>query len=350
MSFHVPYDSFAHHPKANTSRASSIQPTHDLYGRTNSGTPIPLASQPPIQPSNYYRVSKRRQHPQENDQPARKHSFPGKPGFKPPSEEKLFELLIGRIRQREEQEAATVELLCQMEKQNLQLKDENQNLKQQLEADHEKLRRSVAESKERRTQMDHWKEKLRSFKEVVNELGKEYEILRDESDKFRVTTESLESEKSGLLDSIDGIRIQIARAEGIIDEQKLQLLESESRAAVLQQSLEAANDFRDLSKSELANEKKRSAILEFYIQNYARNQTRQLLLIREDQRKLIERFNSGIQSLSEESGTSKDTLLSEVRTSADQLCTSVDILSDKCTAERMEVQDFTNSVHDAISR
>lgn len=237
-----------------------------------------------------------------------------------------------------------------MEEQNLQLKDENQDLKQQLEADHEKLRKSVAESKERRTQMDHWKEKLRRFKEVVNELGKEYEVLRDESDKFRVTTESLEREKTGLLHSIDGIRIQIARAEGIIDEQKLQMSESESRAAVLRQSLEAAKESRDLHKEELANEKKRCAILEFYIHNYARNQTRQLLLIREDHRKLIERFNSGIQSLSEESGTCKEALLSEVRTCADQLCTSVEILSDKCTAERMEVQDFTNNVHDVVSR
>ncbi|KAJ5292791.1 uncharacterized protein N7443_008744 [Penicillium atrosanguineum] len=336
--------------EANTSRASSIRPTHDRHGGTTSGSPIFIASQSLIRPSNDYRVSKRCRQSQKIDQSARKHSFPGKPDFKPPSEEKLFELLIRRIRQREEQEAATVELQCQLEEQNLQLKDENQNLKQQLEADHEKLRKSVVELKECRTQMDHWKEKLRKFKKVVNELGKEYDILRDDLNKFKVAAESLEKEKSSLLQSIDGIRVQMARAEGIIDEQKVQLSEVESRAAVLRRSLEAAREVRDLGKSELINEKKRSAVLESYIQNCARNQTRQLLLIREDQRKLVESFDSGIQSLSEETGSSKEALLSEVRTCADQLCTSVEILSDKCTAERMEVQDFTDTVHDAVSR
>ncbi|KAJ5662142.1 uncharacterized protein N7477_009758 [Penicillium maclennaniae] len=350
IAFHVPEDSPAHHPKVNTSQASSIRPTHGQYEGTNSETSIPPASQPPIRPSNRYRVSKPRQQYQKDDGPARKHSFPGKPGSNPPSEEKLFELLIRRIRQREEQETATVELQCLMEEQNLRLKDENEILKQQLEANHEKLQKSVAESKDRRAQMDHWKEKLRKFKEVVNDLGKEHEILRDESNKFKATIESLDKEKSGLLHSIDGIRVQTARAEGIIDEQKLQLSESETRAAVLRQSLESAKDLRDLSQSELAKEKKRSATLELYVQNYARSQTRQLILIREDQRKLIESVSSGIQSLSAESNASKDALLSEVRTCADQLCTWVETLSDKCTAERMEVQDFTNTVHDAVSR
>ncbi|KAJ6127005.1 hypothetical protein N7523_002617 [Penicillium sp. IBT 18751x] len=167
---------------------------------TNSETSIAPASQQPIPSSNHYRVSKRRQKYQKDDGPARKHSFSGKPGSNPPSEEKLFELLIRRIRQREEQETATVELQCLMEEQNLRLKDENESLKQQLEANHEKLQKSVAESKDRRAQMDHWKEKLRKFKEAVNDLGKEHEVLRDESNKFKATIESLDKEKSGLLD------------------------------------------------------------------------------------------------------------------------------------------------------
>lgn len=266
------------------------------------------------------------------------------------SEERLFELLIKKIRQREEQEAATAELQCHLEEQNLRLKDENQNLKQQLHVDHERLQKTVAESKACRTQMDHWKEKLRRFKDVVNDLGKEYDTLRNESDKFKLTTESLEKEKSELMHATDDIRLQIARAKATIDEREIQLLKSESDAAVLRQGLKAAKELGELSKSELASEKKRSAILESYIQNSARNQTRQLLLIKEDQRKLIESFNSGIKCLSEESTASNDTILSEVRTCADRLCTSVETLGEKCNSERIEVQDFTNTIHDAISQ
>jgi chromosome segregation ATPase len=266
------------------------------------------------------------------------------------SEERLFKLLIEKIRQREEQEAATSELQCQLEGQNLRLKDENQNLKQQLEVDNEKLQKTVAESKACRTQMDQWKEKLRRFKDVVNDLGKEYDTLRDELDKFKLISESLEKEKSDLMHAIDDIRLQVARAKATIDEQEIQLSKSECDAAVLRHGLEAAKKIEELSKSELASEKKRSAILESHIQNSARNQTRQLLLIREDQRKLIESFASGIQCFSEESTASNDAILSEVRTCADRLCTSVETLGEKCNSERMEVQDFTNTIHDAISQ
>lgn len=198
--------------------------------------------------------------------------------------------------------------------------------------------------------MDHWKEKLRRFKQVVNELGMEYDTLRDAANKFKATTESLEKEKTDLLHAIDDIRIQISRAKSTIDEQKITISESEARVSLLQQAVKVLEEMKESGKAELTSERNRSAILESYIQNYARNQTRQLLLIREDQRKLIESVKSGFQSLSEESTTSKDTLLSEVRACADQLCTSVDTLSEKCTVERMEVQDFTHTIHDAVSR
>jgi len=178
----------------------------------------------------------------------------------------------------------------------------------------------------------------------------EYDTLRDEANRFKVTTESLEKEKADLLNAIDDIRIQISRAEDTINAQKTQISQSEALVSVLRQSLKASEEMTESSRAELANEKNRSGILESYIQNYARNQTRQLLLIREDQRKLIKSVDSGIQSLSEESTISKDTLVSEFRTCADQLGISIETLSGKCAADRMEVQDFTNTVHDAISR
>lgn len=230
------------------------------------------------------------------------------------------------------------------------MKDENQILKHRQEADHEILQKTVSEANDYRSQMDHWKEKLRRFKQVVNELGSEYDTLRDDANKFKVITASLEKEKSDLLQAIHDIRIEISRAEDTIDKQKTQMSENEARFSVLQQTLKASEEMGESVKAELASEKTRSVVLESYIQNYARTQTRQLLLIREDQHKLIESVNSGIQSQSEESTTTKDALLSELRICADRFCTSVETLSDKCTTERMEIQDFTNTVHDAVSR
>lgn len=58
------------------------------------------------------------------------------------TEDKLFELLIGRIKQREENEAVNASLQRQLKAQNLQLQQECQELHNQLEAYHAKLQKS----------------------------------------------------------------------------------------------------------------------------------------------------------------------------------------------------------------
>lgn len=266
------------------------------------------------------------------------------------SEEKLFELLIGKIRQREENELAAADIRQHLETQKADLTEENQHLRGQLAAYHEQLQKAVADSKMRQSRMDSWTTKLQKFKQVVNELGNEYEFLRDEANKMKVTTLSLEKDKGELAEEIDRIKIQISRAEATIDEQRGKIAADGGVLKGMRQSVEALKEQLKGVRADLTEEKRRNATLELYIQAYARAQARQLVSIKEGQSQLLEKLTSASAVISEESASSRNTLLSEMRTFSEDLQSSIQTLGENLSVERLNIQDFSNTAHDVATR
>lgn len=337
--------------KPTASRSTSSRSGQTQDPGTESVGPDSLASRPPLRSNEDFRIVKRRRE-NRKDMPARKQSFnpANKAGAYQLTEEKLFELMIARIRQREESEAVAADFQRQMKTHNFQLQEENQDLRQQLEKCHEHLQRTLAELKETKSRTDNWKSKLHKFKQVVNDLGHEYDLLRGDFSKFKETTKSLEKEKGDLMEAIDSTRVQVSRAENAMDEQRDKISQDEKELALLRQALASLEEKDQVTKVELAKERKRATTLELYIQTYARDQTKQLVCIKESQGKLLAKLDSGFESVVEESTSSKEKMVAEIRTVFEEFRSSVQILSDKCSAERMDVQDFTNTAHDVVSR
>ncbi|KAJ5983567.1 hypothetical protein N7481_005666 [Penicillium waksmanii] len=266
------------------------------------------------------------------------------------NEEMLFELLIAKFRIREEKEAATADMQQQLEIDNVQLKRENQSLRGQGKVYEEKLLSMEAERKSQEGRVTSWKEKITKFKQIINELGHDFEALRLDSDRLKATTSSLQDERHSLTSSIDEIKLQIVRAEDKMDAQRMEIVDYEKQVARLEQALLASREQLKESISGLANEKKRSNTLESYIQNHSHSQIRQANLLREDHAKLLEKLVSGLEDISETSNNTRDAVLSEIRSSLEECQDSVRELRERCSAETRDVQDFTNTIHDVAAR
>lgn len=266
------------------------------------------------------------------------------------NEEMLFELLIAKIRIREEKEAAAADMQQQLEMDNVQLKRENQSLRGQGKVYEGKLLSLEAKCKSQEDRVISWKEKITKFKQIINELGHDFETLRLDSDRLKATTSSLQDERHALTSSIDEIKLQIVRAEDTIDDQRMEIADYEKQVAGLEQALLASREQLKESISGLANEKKRSNTLESYIQNYSRSQIRQVNLLREDHAKLREKLISGLEDISEASNNTRDAVLSEIRSTLEECRDSVRDLGERCSAETRDVQDFTNTIHDVAAR
>lgn len=265
------------------------------------------------------------------------------------TEDNLFEMLIGRIRQREENEIAVANLQRRIEFQNLELRQENHDLHQQLETGHLRLERMDTEVKKNQARLQDWKLKIRKFKQVVDELGHDHDILKDENERFKATAASLEKEKSVLFQAVDNAKLQIARAEETAEEQRKEISEKEKSIALLQQSLTAAEDQDECTKAELISERNRSATLESYIQNYAIAQAKQIGLIRDDQVKLAQDLEKELGSVVFNMTTVKDNTLSETRTAFETCHASIQALTEKFSKEMSEVQESKDSTREALS-
>ncbi|KAJ5090154.1 hypothetical protein N7532_008838 [Penicillium argentinense] len=235
------------------------------------------------------------------------------------TEEKLFELLIGKIRTREEREAAVADMQQRLHTENVRLKEENRELQEKNEIYEGRLGILDAESRSYRSQINGWKERVSRFKKIVNDLGRDYENLRADTERFKTTATALQNDRSDILNSINNIKLQILRAEESTDEQRSKVSDSEKQIAVLQREVLASREREGQAKSALAEEKRRNGVLESYVQNYSRNHMRQLKMIRSDHSHLLDKLMSALDSISEGSENSRDTVLSEMRSCFDSM-------------------------------
>ncbi|KAJ5646940.1 hypothetical protein N7490_003312 [Penicillium lividum] len=266
------------------------------------------------------------------------------------NEDNLFELLIRKMKQREEKEAAAAAMNRQMETENTFLKDENQGLRQQIHAAQSRLQKSTEESKASRCLLSEWKSKIRNFKQVVNELGHGYDTLHDEASRHRETVLILAKEKDDLTRAIDQTKIRISQAEGMSTIQQNQISESEKTIAALEHALSSSRVAEESANSQLSEQKRRTVTLESYIQNYALAHRRQLDLMKEDQESLMVKVATGLVTVTRDSTSSKDAILLAIKDAFEDCRSSILSLSEKFSEEQGNVARFTVQAHNVVSR
>ncbi|KAJ5105777.1 hypothetical protein NUU61_003124 [Penicillium alfredii] len=319
--------------------------------RIDSNISLRSSSRVPSVPTNDgLRVSKRRCDNRKHKGSEMQTLIPSnKPGVQL-TENDLFELLIARIRQREEIEARAAEIQEQIESENSELLKDNQTLRDQLATCNTQLRKKSSDAKAHRTQMKNWKASLSKFKQVVNELGQDYDVLRERMNTFKTTATSLGMEKSEIEQSIGEMKVQVSKAKDHSGSQQKKIVECEGRIVILEQALCKSEESEKGTRMQLSEEKRRVSVLESYIQNSSRNQTRQLSLVWDHQQNLIEKLNSVFELITGCSSESQDAIISQISPVLDRCVSSVQALDEKCSAERMEVEQFTASTQRLASR
>lgn len=266
------------------------------------------------------------------------------------TEDRLFELLIGRIRQREENEANAANTQRLMESENYQLKQENQDLKQQMEVYLQRLHESNEECESKRSLLEEWKGKIRKFKVVVNEMGQDYDALREEADQLRSTVLSLGKEKGELTEIINEIKLRISRAEGAAEVQQSKNQESEKTIAILEKALQSSQEREKAVEGQLADQRKRSANLESYIQKYSLVQIKQLGLLKEGQQDLFEKLSADIHNSGQDSMNLKAAVLLAITDAFDTCRSSMQSLTDRFSEEQVSVAEFTKLGQELVHR
>ncbi|KAJ6160759.1 hypothetical protein N7470_004155 [Penicillium chermesinum] len=266
------------------------------------------------------------------------------------TEDNLFELLVKRIRQREDDEAAAEGIRRQVEEHNRSLSKENQALRSELKELDAQLQKSMVESSDARSQLEEWKTKIRKFRTVVNDLGREYDALREESDKLREATISLGQEKADLNVEIERIRLHVAQAEETVDKQRDQILDRENRIAMLEQALSVSKGHENDSVCQIEDQKRKIVTLEAYIQNYSLSHARQLSTMRDDQAKLHKRVDAGFDLLIQKADETKDSMISTAQQALEECRSSIQSLTEQSTSQQIDVQNFTDEANHIVSQ
>lgn len=262
-------------------------------------------------------------------------------------EDDLFELLIKRMRQREESEQAATFIQRQTKNENVGLKEQNLVLQNRLVKCQGELAKASSDSRAQRAQIEKWKAKLGTFKGILNELGREYGTVREQAKELRDATISIEREKSDIRRSLDEIRLQVSNDADKIRSQRDNLSSSEGTIASLKEALDHSEKRGELIRDQLFNEKKRIVTLETYIQNESQSQARYLVLVKNDQRRMAEKIDSACELFSTSGSKTQENILSKLSPTLEHCVASVDKIKDRFFTETMKVQDFTSSVEKA---
>jgi chromosome segregation ATPase len=266
------------------------------------------------------------------------------------SEEDLFQLLINRMRVREENQIAVSNLQERMEADMSELAEENKSLKDQLETLDNQLQRSKSQSKTYRAQIENWKAKLAKFKGILNELGAEYRNLHNENLRLKDSKATLENERTEIESGIDDARRQICQAAALVGEKRNQLAESEKKIEAMTLALKNAEEKTAFVQTQLAEERRRSSILESYIHNNSRSQTKQLAVIQTEQQQMLSRLNSTFDVLGQSVNASQAATQTTLELTLEKSFSLLKELSEQLSSGRVDIQQCNDTVHKIFSR
>lgn len=313
-----------------------------------------VISRPPSShapPKDRLRVSKRR-HTHSRKSTGRKPSAPCPADIENPqlTEDDLFQILITRIRQREEDTVVAADLRKQLEATASQLAEENEILRAELEAYGAELQKKALESKTYRAQMNTWKTKIGKFKHVLNVLGTDYRNLRGESIHLKATRSALDKEGKELRSSIDDIRAQISKVTDSVGEKRSHVLESETIINTLRNDLKHSDERARSIENQLHEERKRVITLESYIQYHSLAQEKQLGLIRADHLGMNQKLDSAFEAMTKLWESSQASVRSIMIPTMDKCLLAINALSEKESVDNMGIQKFADIINEFISR
>ena len=268
----------------------------------------------------------------------------------PLTEDDLFQLLVGRIRQREEDSVAAANLHKQLETTVAQLTEENKTLKEELTVYGTQLQKKTLESRKYKSHIDNWKAKLGKFKGFLNIMGTDYQTLRGESIHLKATRNALDKEGKELRGSIDDIKAQISKVTSAFGERRSHLIESESIINAIRNDLQHSEEKNILVQNQLREERKRVATLESYIQSHSHTQEKQLGLIRADQLGVDKKMDSAFEAMAKLWESSQTAIRSILSPTMNQCLLAVNALSERKSVDKLEIEKFTQILQGFISR
>jgi chromosome segregation ATPase len=266
------------------------------------------------------------------------------------SEDDLFEQLIGKIRQREESEKMAANLRRHVETENQRLREVNHTLQDRVKNYQVQLVEISSENKGQRAHIDQWKAKLGTFRRILNEIGREYDKVRQQTKDVREAAMSLGREKVEIKATLDDLKMQVSNQAATIEGQRNKISTSEGTIVALREALEHSEKRGDLIKAQLFSEKKRIVTLENYIQNESQSQARYLTVVKKEQNKMSEKLDSMYDLLSKFPCETQDTILSKIRPEIERCVVCFEELKKQSSSEMMNVESFTSSVQEAASQ
>ncbi|RAQ50067.1 rootletin [Aspergillus flavus] len=230
------------------------------------------------------------------------------------SEEDLFQLLFVKIKAREENDVVASNEKEQLEANISELTQENNALRSQLDVFSNELQQRTSESKAYKTQVEAWKAKIAKFKYILNELASGYKALRVETTQLKLTKTSLDRDKAEIKGTIADTREQLFHASSTVEKSQSCLVESQTLINSMMQALKNAEEKTRSVQERLSDEKKRSSLLETYIQDNSRLQAKRIGLIRADQLEMLRKLDSGFETVAKHvdvSQTSAQTIIKQ---------------------------------------
>lgn len=266
------------------------------------------------------------------------------------TEDNLFELLVNRIRQREDEEVAAEFIRRQVQDENRKLKDENEAMRIELGKSNGLAKQNMAKADRAESQVEQWKIKIRKFRTLVNDLGHEYDALRNESDRLRDSVSCAERERDEAKKEIEQAKAQVTQAEQTIEHQQEQISNRMQSITALEDKLSFSEDRVNDLKDQLAGHKKQVATLEMYIQNYSMGHAKQLSGLQKEQSKLSENVDAGFKLLALKADDTNDSLATTTQLALEECRSSVQSLGEKFSSGQLDVQNFTNEANQIASQ
>ncbi|KAK2761645.1 hypothetical protein FQN54_001473 [Arachnomyces sp. PD_36] len=290
----------------------------------------------------------------------RQHKDKGRPGKPPqlphdtgfsteglssqPSEEDLFYLLIHRLRQREDSEAASAALREQMEAQIRDITQENEELQIQLGQANDKCQNQESEIGAHRGLIDRWKAKFGKLRAFITGIGNDYECLRKEGQTIKSTQSTLAGESRAINESLRHLFENTDRIEQQWSKRQDQWTQIRHDIGCLEQSLTVAQRKVDDGRQLLLQEKQRVSVLENFIRDHSLKQQKQASSILQQQAETVHKLDSLFDHIQESRDDSLRAFKSEVQPEITECLKIVKVLSDR---DSMGPRDL-ETVHDAI--
>lgn len=262
-----------------------------------------------------------------------------------PSEEDLFYLLIHRLRQREDSEAASTALREQMETQIQEMTRANEDLQTQLEQAHHKSLSQEAEIGSHRGLVDRWKVKFGKLRAFITGMGNDYECLRREGQAIKSAQETLTGERKVINDSLKHLHETTGRIEQQCGKHQAQFTEICHDLGSLQQTLALAQGKVTDGKRLLLQEKRRVSMLENFIRDHSTKQQSQATLIQQQQVDTSNKLDTFFGHVQKCWDDSHSALKSELQPGLGECLKLVRLLCDRDFIKSSDLE----SVHDNIT-